>query len=295
MPWSERPRKQACNASPLASDAPASGSLRRLPVEPKPPAPRSRRVELVDHAGSCACTTGTITSCAMRSIGCDRERASRRGSSSSPSAGPGSRSRSGRPGCRARCRACGPGPSAAGSSPRGPGRRCGSTGRSGSAAVWPGLEHQRRVEAGAQVEAGAAGRGVGRQLLGHARVEHACTSMRVMVRCGGGAASRCRDLGDQLARERELVGARQFALRRAASTSISALSSRPKVAGPRLPTISGTFLRTQLLARVLQQVVALGREADAERRLRQARATAARMSGFSVSSKRRHGLARRSS
>src|SRR5436189_11495 len=35
-----------------------------------------------------------------------------------------------------------------------------------------GLEHQRRVQAGAQVQAGAAGRGIAGHLLGHARVEH---------------------------------------------------------------------------------------------------------------------------
>ena len=52
-------------------------AAQRLPVEPKPPAPRAdcsnRR-----RARKLACTTGTITSCAMRSIGCTVKAASPR-------------------------------------------------------------------------------------------------------------------------------------------------------------------------------------------------------------------------
>ena len=46
-----------------------SFALQCLPVEPKPPAPRSDAPNS-STTRNCACTTGTMTSCAMRSIGC---------------------------------------------------------------------------------------------------------------------------------------------------------------------------------------------------------------------------------
>ena len=132
-----------------------------------------------------------------------------------------------------------------------------------------GREHERRVEAGAQVEAGAAGGRVGRHLLGDARIEDLRTSIGVVMPVGAAAGG---------PRSRRPAGAPASACRRAAARArrarrpaVSALSSRPKVAGPRLPTISGTFLRASFSRACAQQVVALGGEADAERRLRQAR------------------------
>ena len=69
-----------------------------------------------------------------------------------------------------------------------------------------------------------------------------------------------------------------------ASTSSSALSSRPKVAGPRLPTISGTFLRTSL-SRAWRATSWLSAAKPTQYGCSGSAATAARMSGFSVSSK----------
>ena len=85
----------------------------------------------------------------------------------------------------------------------------------GTSSACAGREHERRVDAGAQVEAGAAGGRVGRQLLGDARIEDADVDVRhgrwrrLMAVARPEAR---RDLGDQAARQRELVGARQLAL-----------------------------------------------------------------------------------
>ena len=178
-----------------------------------------------------------------------REGARCRGSSSSPSAAPGSRSRSGRPGCRARCRACGRARSAAGSSPPGRGRRCGSPGRWESAAPAPGASTSGASRQARRSRPALPGGRVGRHLLGDARIEDADVDRRRHARLRRRAAG--------APRSRRPAGAPARACRPAASsrspcasTSVSALSSRPKVAGPRLATISGTFLRRQLLARV---------------------------------------------
>src|SRR5438094_136851 len=72
------------------------------------------------------------------------------------------------------------------------------------------------------------------------------------------------DLGDQLARERQLVGLWQFALAVGVDQQqrvvVASEGGRPEVADDQRH-----ILAHELFARVLQQVVALGREADAER------------------------------
>ena len=76
----------------------------------------------------------------------------------------------------------------------------------------PGREHERRVEAGAQVEAGAAGGRVGRHLPGDARIEDANVDR---CRHAVGQAPRGRRAAISATSwraERQLVGARQLAL-----------------------------------------------------------------------------------
>ena len=56
--------------SPRSSTAPAGfAPLQRVPVWPKPPAPRDDAAKS-STTSSRTCTTGTITICAMRSPGC---------------------------------------------------------------------------------------------------------------------------------------------------------------------------------------------------------------------------------
>ena len=136
----------------------------------------------------------------------------------------------------------------------------------GISSAWPGREHERRIQAGAQVEPGAARRRIGGQL----RRPCAGRARRSSIVARGHAASRHDsrgDLGDELRAPASSLSA--LAAARAmpcASTSSSALSSRPKVAGPRLPTMSGMPLRSRLARACVEQVLALGGKADAERR-----------------------------
>ena len=124
----------------------------------------------------------------------------------------------------------------------------------GISSVCARLEDERRVEAGAQVEAGAAGGRIGRQLLGDARVEdlqvdggHARrrrATRREVARAVARLSVEARgDLGDQLARERRACRRAAARARRARRPASARCRRWPKVAGPRLPTISGTFLR----------------------------------------------------
>ena len=103
----------------------------------------------------------------------------------------------------------------------------------------PGSQRQGPVQAGSQVEAGTAGRGVGGQGVGHSAVE----DHEVDGRHCAGATSR-RAISATSMRARVSLSARGRSRAPSASTRVSVLSSRPKVAGPRLATISGTFLRS---------------------------------------------------
>ena len=134
------------------------------------------------------CTTGTTISCAMRSPGCNRERLAGRDSSTRPSAGPGSRSRSGRRDCRARCRACARARSAAGPRAAKPGSSRWIAMPVGNELRVAGFQLERRVDAGAQVEAGGARGRVLRQreFAADARVEDA--HLEPASRAGGARA-----------------------------------------------------------------------------------------------------------
>mmetsp|Transcript_24152 Transcript_24152/g.58678 ORF Transcript_24152/g.58678 Transcript_24152/m.58678 type:complete len:236 (-) Transcript_24152:173-880(-) len=98
-------------------------------------------------------------------------------------------------------------------------------------------QRDRGVEAGAQVQAGAAGRGVGGDLLGHAGVEHLQVNRVHQSLLAMSATS---------SRARLSLSARGSSRWPCSSISRSALSSRPKVAGPRLATMSGIPLRRRL-------------------------------------------------
>ena len=125
-----------------------------------------------------------------------------------------------------------------------------------------GLQQQRRVEAGAQVEAGAAGRGVGRQLLGHARVEHLQVDRRSSCAVMRWAISRTRSRA-----RLSLSPLRQFALAGGVDQQqrvvVAAEGGRAEVADDQRHALA-----LQLLARVARQVLALGGEAHAPGPLR---------------------------
>ncbi len=160
----------------------------------------------------------------------------------------------------------------------------------------PGFEQQRRVDAGTQVEAGAAGGGIA----------------RASARPGAGRAGGCRsssfsgspasariqaalarqprsDLGDQLARQRQLVGARQFTLAvgidQQQAVVVAAEGGRAEVAQRSAAPACAAASRAHAAAgsrsrRRSRRSTAAGRPASTG-----SCATAARMSGFSVSSK----------
>ena len=83
----------------------------------------------------------------------------------------------------------------------------------------------------------------------------------------------------------ELGGARQFARRRARRPAAARCRPRPKVAGPMLPTSSGTPLRSRLARAWLARSWLSAAKPTQNSALAAGAATAARMSGFSVSSK----------
>ena len=145
------------------------------------------------------------------------------------------------------------------------------------------LQDQRRVDAGAQVEAGAAGGGVGRQPPGHARVEDADVDAgHGAARARFGAAAIRVAISATSWRASASLPARASSRAPSASIRVSALSSWPKVAGPRLPTISGTFFFSRL-ALALARTSPLSAAKPTQKGGAASAATDARMSGFSTS------------
>jgi hypothetical protein len=146
-----------------------------LPVEPKPPSPRDEASKTSTRR-NVACTTGTITICAIRSIG-----------SIVNAAGPRFQ-----PDQVAQHDAVLVAQAGARQQHRGEARVTDVDRQTGRDELrLARREHQRRIQARAQVEPGAAGRGVGGQVRGHARIEHLDVDDRhdVARRCAISATS----------------------------------------------------------------------------------------------------------
>ena len=115
----------------------------------------------------------------------------------------------------------------------------------GISAVWPGCQHQRRVE---RRRAGRGRRCRAWRRPASASAMRASSTLTSIGSCGASSApARCARRSRAPARAPASAWRPRGSSRSpSASTSSSVLSSRPKVAGPRLPTISGTPLRTRL-------------------------------------------------
>ena len=156
-----------------------------------------------------------------------------------------------------------------------------------------GREHQRRVDAGAQVEAGAARRGVGRQPLGDARIEDPHVDAASCARRASLMARRAPRRAAISAtswRASASLPARGSSRAPRASTSVSALSSWPKVAGPRLATISGTFFFSRLALALASRSPLSAAKPTQNGALRQRARRRRGCRGSRPASKRRHAL-----
>src|SRR5262249_45857158 len=132
--------------------------------------------------------------------------------------------------------------------------------------------------------AGAAGRGIGGQLVRHARIEDLDVDLHSKGKKGQAAALR-RAISATSWGASTSLGARGRSTTPSASPSSIWVSSSPKVWGPILPTSSGTPLRSRLaLACFTRSWLSAAKPTQNSAPLlaRSLRATVARMSGFSV-------------
>ena len=148
--------KRASVEGPFPLEGPLAKTQR--PVLPKPPLARSLAAKSFDDASKCgAARHGNDDRAApRRSSGCSVYAYRRHGSSSSPSAVPGSPSRSARRGCRARSRACARGPERGRITAASPGSATWIATPVGTSSTCPGASEQRRVDARAQIHSGGA-------------------------------------------------------------------------------------------------------------------------------------------
>ena len=151
-----------------------------------------------------------------------------------------------------------------------------------------GRDVERRVDAGAQVQAGGTRRGVVRRAVAQALVEDldvdACASV---VSCAAVRATCVRRAGAPV----RSFGAGASGWRACVVEQHQPLSSPPKPSWMRLPTISGIFLRRRLACGVFLQVLGFRRRSRRRTAHPAARRPRPGCPGSATSSMRRHAAA----